>query len=52
MCRPQEAIAWTSEHFNRLEILLAHSENVMFNAGQLISAELKAVRLARAEMQI
>jgi hypothetical protein len=57
MCRivypiPQEAVAWTTDRFQRLELIAAHAEEVLAGALALVQAELGAIRQARDELNI
>jgi hypothetical protein len=57
MCRivypiPQEAVAWTKDRFERLELIAAHAEEVLAGALSLVQAELGAIRQARASLNI
>jgi hypothetical protein len=51
-CFAQEAVAWTTERFARLETILGHAEVVLTSALALVQAELGAVQQARAELDI
>ena len=48
----QEATAWLSERFGRLECVAVHAEEVLTSALQLVQQELSEIREARNELQI
>ena len=48
----QETQLWLSDRFGRLELVASISEVVLENALKLVRAELEAIRLARAELNI
>jgi hypothetical protein len=48
----QEASAWLSERFGRLECTVVHAEELLTAALQLVQNELVEIRAARNELQI
>jgi len=48
----QEASAWLSERFARLEVVVEHAEELLTSALILVQTELKEIRDARNELQI
>ena len=48
----QEATAWLSERFGRLECVAIHAEELLTSALQLVQQELSEIREARNELQI
>jgi hypothetical protein len=48
----QDARAWLSNRFARLELVAEHASSVLGSALNLIDAELTAIRAARTELDI
>jgi hypothetical protein len=48
----QEATAWLSERFARLEVVAEHTEELLTAALSLVHTELLEIRAARNELQI
>jgi hypothetical protein len=48
----QEAKEWLSERFGRLELLVAHSEEVLTSAVGLLRQELASIQEAREALNI
>jgi hypothetical protein len=48
----QEARAWLSERFGRLECVACHAEELLSSALLLVQQELREIREAREELQI
>jgi hypothetical protein len=48
----QEAQLWLSDRYGRIELITTHSLDVIKAALVLVQAELKAIRLARAQFNV
>jgi hypothetical protein len=48
----QEAKAWLTDRFNRLEAVVEHSEGVVSTALELVRTELRDIRQARLDLGI
>jgi hypothetical protein len=48
----QDARAWLADRFGRLEMVAAHTEEVLGTAQALIRAELVSIRAARESLNI